>query len=85
MKNDGGSIILTSSVNGTRTFSNIGMSAYSASKAGIAAFGKMAALELSSYHIRVNTICPGAIKTSIDERTYRDDTSLENLTFKKKK
>lgn len=83
MKNDGGSIILTSSVNGTRTFSNIGMSAYSASKAGIAAFGKMAALELSSYHIRVNTICPGAIKTSIDERTYRDDTSLENLTFKK--
>ncbi|MBG9783655.1 SDR family oxidoreductase [Shouchella lehensis] len=83
MKNHGGSIILTSSVNGTRTFSNIGMSAYSASKAGIAAFGKMAALELSSYHIRVNTLCPGAINTSIDERTYRDDAALENLTFKK--
>ncbi|MFB4210358.1 SDR family oxidoreductase [Shouchella sp. JSM 1781072] len=84
MKKHGGSIVLTSSVNGTRTFSNIGMSAYSASKAGIVAFGKMAALELSHYHIRVNTILPGAIKTNIDERTYREDTELESLSFHKK-
>lgn len=69
MKENGGSVIITSSVNGNRTFSNFGMSAYSASKAGQMAFGKMAALELARYQIRVNVICPGAIETNIGENT----------------
>ncbi|GAE93453.1 3-oxoacyl-[acyl-carrier protein] reductase [Gracilibacillus boraciitolerans JCM 21714] len=59
MKESGGSIIITSSVNGNRIFSSFGMSAYSTSKAGQMAFGKMAALELAQYKIRVNIICPG--------------------------
>ena len=70
----GGSILITSSVNGNRTFSNPGASAYSTSKAGQVAFGRMAALELGRYNIRVNTICPGAIHTNIGERTYKRDT-----------
>jgi NAD(P)-dependent dehydrogenase (short-subunit alcohol dehydrogenase family) len=70
----GGSILITSSVNGNRTFSNPGASAYSTSKAGQVAFGRMAALELGRYNIRVNTICPGAIHTNIDERTFKRDT-----------
>ncbi len=65
----GGSIIITSSVNGNRTFSNPGASAYSSSKAGQVAFMKMAALELGRHKIRVNAVCPGAIQTHIDERT----------------
>ena len=65
----GGSILITSSVNGTRTFSNPGASAYSTSKAGQVAFMKMMALELGRHHIRCNAICPGAIHTNIDERT----------------
>jgi NAD(P)-dependent dehydrogenase (short-subunit alcohol dehydrogenase family) len=56
----GGSILITSSVNGTRTFSNPGASAYSTSKAGQVAFMKMIALELGRHHIRCNAICPGA-------------------------
>jgi NAD(P)-dependent dehydrogenase (short-subunit alcohol dehydrogenase family) len=48
----GGSILITSSVNGTRTFSNPGASAYSASKAGQVALMKMAALELGRHDIR---------------------------------
>lgn len=70
MKENGGSVIITSSINGNRTFSNIGMSAYSTSKAGQMAFGKMAALELARYKIRVNIICPGAIETNISENTH---------------
>ena len=69
-----GSIIITSSVNGNRTFSNPGASAYSTSKAGQVAFMKMAALELGQYQIRVNAVCPGAIHTNIDERTYKRHT-----------
>lgn len=70
----GGSIIITSSVNGNRTFSTAGASAYSSSKAGQVAFMKMAALELGRYNIRVNAVCPGAIHTNIDQRTEKRDT-----------
>jgi NAD(P)-dependent dehydrogenase (short-subunit alcohol dehydrogenase family) len=70
----GGSIIITSSVNGNRTFSNAGASAYSTSKAGQVAFMKMMALELGRHHIRCNAVCPGAIHTNIDERTQKRDT-----------
>jgi len=70
----GGSILITSSVNGNRTFSSPGASAYSTSKAGQVAFMKMAALELGRYGIRVNAVCPGAIHTNIGERTYMRHT-----------
>jgi NAD(P)-dependent dehydrogenase (short-subunit alcohol dehydrogenase family) len=68
--NGGGSIIITSSVNGTRTFSNAGASGYSASKAGQVAFMKVMALELGRYRIRCNAICPGYVDTNIGERTH---------------
>jgi NAD(P)-dependent dehydrogenase (short-subunit alcohol dehydrogenase family) len=70
----GGSILVTSSVNGNRTFSSAGASAYSTSKAGQVAFMKMAALELAQYNIRVNAVCPGAIHTNIGERTEKRHT-----------
>jgi NAD(P)-dependent dehydrogenase (short-subunit alcohol dehydrogenase family) len=69
MKQSGGSIIITSSINGSRVFSSFGMSAYSTSKAGQFAFAKMAALELARYRIRVNVICPGGIETNIGQTT----------------
>ncbi|MNI02555.1 Glucose 1-dehydrogenase 2 [compost metagenome] len=71
LKNNGGSIIITSSINGNRIFSNFGFSAYSTSKAAQIAFMKMAALELAQYRIRVNAICPGAIETQIDQTTEK--------------
>lgn len=71
MKENGGSIVITSSINGNRIFDNFGMSAYSTSKAGQTAFAKMAALELAGYKIRVNAICPGAIQTNIEQNTDR--------------
>ncbi|WP_062110263.1 SDR family oxidoreductase [Bacillus niameyensis] len=79
LKQAGGSIIITSSINGNRKFSGFGMSAYSSSKAGQMAFGKMAALELSSYKIRVNIICPGAIETNIGENTHPEQEKLAKV------
>ncbi|MBT2758229.1 SDR family oxidoreductase [Mesobacillus foraminis] len=79
MKEIGGSIIITSSINGNRVFKNWGMSAYSSSKAGQVAFGKMAALELAQYGIRVNIICPGAIDTNIDQNTFKKEEQLKEI------
>ncbi|MBB5236066.1 SDR family oxidoreductase [Deinococcus budaensis] len=70
----GGSIIITSSVNGNRTFSSPGASAYSTSKAGQVAFMKMIALELGRDGIRCNAVCPGLIHTNIEERTEHKGT-----------
>jgi NAD(P)-dependent dehydrogenase (short-subunit alcohol dehydrogenase family) len=71
LKKQGGSVIITSSVNGTRIFSNTGATAYSTTKAGQVAMGKMLALELAPSKVRVNVICPGAIETEIDENTEK--------------
>jgi NAD(P)-dependent dehydrogenase (short-subunit alcohol dehydrogenase family) len=76
LKKQGGSIVITSSVNGTRMFSNVGASAYATTKAGQVALAKMLALELGQDHIRVNVICPGWITTKIDEST--DKSKLED-------
>ena len=77
LKKQGGSIIITSSVNSTRMFSNTGATAYMCSKAGQIALMKAIALELRPCHIRVNAICPGKISTEIDQTTEARD--LENL------
>ncbi|MCA1992671.1 MAG: SDR family oxidoreductase [Coleofasciculus sp. S288] len=73
LKKQGGSVIITSSVNGTRMFSNTGATAYACTKAAQVAFAKMVALELAQDRIRVNVICPGAIETDIEESTDRQD------------
>lgn len=74
MKAHGGSIIITSSINGTRTFTTAGATAYSTTKAGQVAITQMLALELAKYRIRVNAVCPGAIESQIDENTKRENT-----------
>jgi NAD(P)-dependent dehydrogenase (short-subunit alcohol dehydrogenase family) len=75
LKKTGGSIVIVSSVNGNRIFSNCGATAYSCSKAGQSAFAKMTALEFAKDRIRVNVICPGSIETEIDDST--DKRNLE--------
>ncbi len=73
LKVAGGSIVVVSSVNGTRIFSNTGATAYACSKAAQVAFSRMTALEFAKNHIRVNTICPGSIHTRIDDSTTAED------------
>lgn len=74
LEKQGGSVLVTSSVNGNRVFSNTGATAYSTSKAGQVAMVKMLAVELGQKRIRVNAICPGAIETNIDQSTTQRDT-----------
>ncbi|HEX8433088.1 MAG TPA: SDR family NAD(P)-dependent oxidoreductase, partial [Longimicrobium sp.] len=69
LKKRGGAIVVNSSINGTRIFSNTGATAYASSKAGQVAFTKMMAPELAPHRVRINVICPGAIETAIDDNT----------------
>jgi NAD(P)-dependent dehydrogenase (short-subunit alcohol dehydrogenase family) len=77
LRRRGGSVIVTSSVNGTRMFSNSGATAYSASKAGQVALAKMLAVELGPDKIRVNVICPGAISTEIGDNTNAQNAEVK--------
>lgn len=79
LKREGGSIIITSSVNGTRIFSNTGATAYSCTKASQVVMAKMLSLELAKHKIRINAICPGAIKSEIEDNTERKDIEKEKI------
>jgi acetoacetyl-CoA reductase/3-oxoacyl-[acyl-carrier protein] reductase len=56
-----GAVVLISSINGER--GKVGLSAYSASKAGLNGLCRTAARELGGHGIRVNAIAPGWIDT----------------------
>jgi NAD(P)-dependent dehydrogenase (short-subunit alcohol dehydrogenase family) len=65
----GGSIVVVSSINGTRTFTTPGATAYTATKAAQVAMVQQLALELARHGIRINAVCPGEIETNIDDNT----------------
>lgn len=79
LKRQGGAIIIVSSINGNRTFTTGGASAYSATKAAQVAMAQQLALELGRDAIRVNAVCPGAIDTEIDDNT--DKRNVESVTI----
>lgn len=56
----GGSIINIASIAAFTAASSAG---YCASKAGVVAMSRVAAIELGKYNIRVNALCPGATET----------------------
>jgi NAD(P)-dependent dehydrogenase (short-subunit alcohol dehydrogenase family) len=66
----GGSIVNSSSVQGHVGF--LGWSGYAASKGGIDALTRQAAVEYASRGIRVNSIVPGTILTEMNERILRE-------------
>ena len=64
----GGSIVLTASVAGIRA--GAGGTPYSASKAAVNSLGQTAAWGLYKSGIRVNTVCPGLIRTGMTELLF---------------
>ncbi|SFV35636.1 NAD(P)-dependent dehydrogenase, short-chain alcohol dehydrogenase family [Devosia crocina] len=75
----GGAIVIISSINGTRTFTTPGASAYSATKAAQVAMAQQLALELGPRKIRVNAICPGAIESEISDNTQSRGTEKTKI------
>jgi NAD(P)-dependent dehydrogenase (short-subunit alcohol dehydrogenase family) len=43
---------------------------YSASKAGVINFAQCAAKDLAPYGVRVNTLCPGMVQTTLNRSVY---------------
>lgn len=65
----GGAIVNTSSIWGV-TGTAMGVPAYAASKHGIAGLTRSAALEYVTAGIRINAVCPGAIKTALIDGVF---------------
>jgi meso-butanediol dehydrogenase / (S,S)-butanediol dehydrogenase / diacetyl reductase len=68
IKAGGGSIINIASVGGTRCLP--AMPAYCTAKAGLIMLSQQAALDYGAHKIRVNAVCPGAIKTDMVEKEF---------------
>ena len=75
---DGGSIILTASVGGSKGFE--GFSVYDATKAAIRSFARTWTVDLKQRKIRVNAISPGPIDTPmLGQQSEQVKTSLVSI------
>ncbi|MDT9592802.1 SDR family NAD(P)-dependent oxidoreductase [Nocardioides zeae] len=72
---DGGSVVTVSSLRGV--LATTGLGAYGASKFGVRALTRVAALELAERGVRCNSVCPGSIATSITDSGGFDDVDVD--------
>ena len=79
--NRGASIVLVSSVS-ANDCAEVGNAVYGATKAALASYARVLALELSARKIRVNTVSPGMVRTPL---LSRFDVTEEELAENEKK
>jgi NAD(P)-dependent dehydrogenase (short-subunit alcohol dehydrogenase family) len=73
--NDGGSIILNSSIASVKGWPTYGV--YSASKAALRSFARTWLNELKERHLRVNVLSPGQIATPIQDQVFDAETKRQ--------
>lgn len=78
MKENGGSIINISSVEGLHPGFRLGL--YSMTKAALVMLTKNQAKEWGKYGIRSNVVCPGLIKTKFSESLWSNEKLVEMYT-----
>jgi len=78
MKENGGSIINISSVEGLTP--GFGLGLYSATKAALIMLTKNQAKEWGRYGVRANVLCPGLIKTKFSEGLWTNDKLVAGFT-----
>ena len=77
-KQGGGRIINMASVGGILGLSKT--APYCASKGGIMQMTKVMAIDLASYHINVNAICPGYIDTGLLKEPAQKQMMMDNIS-----
>ena len=75
LKAGGGAIVNVSSITGVTGIAN--MSAYSASKHAIIGLTKTAALEYAKDDLRINAVCPGSMKTPMQDPVISGNPEAE--------
>jgi NAD(P)-dependent dehydrogenase (short-subunit alcohol dehydrogenase family) len=72
----GSSVVVMSSITGSRSFATEGAAAYASAKAGATALAKLAAVELGPRGVRVNVVAPGGV---LDTRLLAERTQTRDL------
>jgi NAD(P)-dependent dehydrogenase (short-subunit alcohol dehydrogenase family) len=80
MKQGGGKIINTASV--SAKLGHPGNLAYAAAKHGVIGIAKVMAVEWAKYHVNVNCIAPGVIRTSMTAKAFTDAEMYKELVSK---
>lgn len=78
MEQKNGVIVNVASVAGMKAVERVPLAVYNSTKAGVIMFTKSIALEYGEYNVRVNCVCPGAVRSRFLQ-PYLDDEKARQV------